>query len=333
VAVDSDVLIVTKQLAQWFPIRIYAREAQTMVDWCRLGDERFDEPFFSQTVLRCLRHPFNLAFRKQTPIEALPGCLAAEGRLEPSGFIFHLSRSGSTLVGRTLGALDGAFVISEPPPVDTILRASLPGANDETRAEWLRGLIGALGRRWQGNERRYFVKFDAWAARHVGLIARAFPGVPWIFLYRDPLEVVVSHQRQVTYFMSPDAAPSFFGIDVASAVRIPPFEYQARVLAQIMQDVLESNPEPKRLVNYNELPSAIWDRVAPLFGVVPTGAEVERMRALAGVDVKAPSQRFQPDAGMKWETADAALRAAVDRYARPLYEELERQRLLSRAGA
>lgn len=313
--------------AGWFPIRVYANGSQTMVDWCRLGDERFEHAFFGQTVSLCLRHPFNLAFRKQTPIAALGEREATDPGLEPSGSIFHLSRSGSTLVSRMFGALESNLVMSEPNPVDAVLRAPLPGADDETRVRWLRWLIGALGRRWGGNERRYFIKYDPWAVRYLPLFARAFPGVPWIFLYRDPVEVLVSQQRELSYIMLPIGAPSFFGIDLPSALLIPPLEYQSRVLARLCQAALDSGVGPERLVNYSELPSAVWTRIAPLFGFEPSDAEIERMRNAASVDAKEPTQRFQPDAAAKQREAGAAIREAADRWVTPLYEELERRRL------
>jgi hypothetical protein len=42
-----------------------------MVDWCYLGEKRFTEPFFDDTINRCLRHPFNALFRHQPPIRRL----------------------------------------------------------------------------------------------------------------------------------------------------------------------------------------------------------------------------------------------------------------------
>ena len=53
--------------------------------------------------------------------------------------------------------------------------------------------------------RDYFVKFDSWNTLDLALIRRAFPDVPWIFLYRDPVEVIVSHMRQRGSQMIPGA--------------------------------------------------------------------------------------------------------------------------------
>jgi hypothetical protein len=314
------------RFAGWFPIRVYGEGSQTMVDWCRLGEERFDDPFFAQTVGRCLRRPFNLAFRKQTPIEALEECEAAEPGLEPSGFIFHLSRCGSTLLGRMLGALDASLVMSEPHPVDTVLRAPLPGADEETRLNWFGSLVRTLGRRWRGDERRYFIKFDTWTVQQLPAVRRAFPNVPWIFLYRDPVEVLVSHEREQSYLMLPVSAPAFFGMDLVTAATMPPLEYRALILSKTLGAASE-HVSPEQLINYTELPAAAWERVAPLFGCQPSDAEIERMRAVAGIDVKRPEKAFAPDGAGKQREAPVEMRAAVDRWVTPLYRELERRRL------
>ena len=67
-----------------------------VVDWFRPGALRPVDPFFQDTLARAFRSPFNLALRRRTPIEALPRGLG------PSGFIFHLSRRGSTLCAQAL---------------------------------------------------------------------------------------------------------------------------------------------------------------------------------------------------------------------------------------
>ena len=100
----------------WVPIRVYGapgHPGQPFVDWCYLGTDAFIEPFFEDTIRRMLRRPFNLLFRHQTPIDALGEWHAAQPGLPPTGFIFHMSRCGSTLAARLLAALPRNVVISE----------------------------------------------------------------------------------------------------------------------------------------------------------------------------------------------------------------------------
>jgi hypothetical protein len=207
----------------WFPIRVYWDEGRPKVDWCRLGELRLEDPFFEQTVLRALRHPFNQALRLQTSLDLLCQAEKEQQGMRPDGLIFHMSRCGSTLVGRMLGALPGTLVISEPAPLDQVLRAKThdPEVTDEQRILWLRALVSALGQRWHGDEQRYFLKLDAWHTLDLPLIERAFPGVPWVFLYRDPLEVLVSHHREMSWMMAAANGPHLLGVTVPDAFRIP----------------------------------------------------------------------------------------------------------------
>src|SRR4051812_44629666 len=87
-------------LDNWVPLRLYDRDGRAMVDWAHVGGERFVDPFFEQTITRCLRHPADVMFRHQTPVETLRDLYEQRRGVEPSGFIFHMSRCGSTLLAQ-----------------------------------------------------------------------------------------------------------------------------------------------------------------------------------------------------------------------------------------
>ena len=156
-------------------------------------------PMFDQTIERCLRDPFRLLFWRRTDMDVLAEFVAASPGLEPSGFIFHLSRCGSTLVAQMLAASSEALVMSEPPAFDQVLRAPTfcPDLSPRDHVAWLRWMLSALGQRRKPDQSRFVVKLDAWAIVHWRLIRQAFPDTPCIFLYRDPLEVMVSHLADV----------------------------------------------------------------------------------------------------------------------------------------
>lgn len=299
-------------LEEWVPIRVHEREPP-VVEWCWLDGLGFDEPFFVQTVERAFRTPFSLLFRRETPIESLE---ALAPGLEPSGFVFHGSRCGSTLVSRMLASVAQHLVLSEPLPVDQVLRS--PAAEPE-RIRRLRAIVAALGRPRRGGERAYVLKLDAWNACSLGLVSRAFPGVPWVFLFREPVEVLASHFRQRGAHMVPGALdPALFGLGYDEIARMPAEEYCARVLAAIYRSALEHREGQAVFVDYRDLPGAIFDRIMDAFGLECSEAELARMRELARLDAKNPHLPFS--AG---ETnASPALREAADRWVRPLYEEL-----------
>jgi hypothetical protein len=312
----------------WVPIRFYWEQSVPLVDWCYIGARQFLEPFFNETVQRCLRTPFSLLFRHQTPPDVLGIRHDVRPGIAPTGFIFHMSRCGSTLVSQMLAALPGTVVISEASPIDAILRArfACPSLSDATRIDWLRWMLGALGQPRVGDERHFFVKFDSWNVTELPLIRRAFPEVPWIFLYREPIEVMASQFRRRSAHLVPGVVePALFGLDDSAATRMQPEEYCAHILARICEATLRHADHSALLVNYTQLPEAVPELLADFFRLDcgETGRASMRERAL--LDAKNPATPF---VGATANTLgrDALLRAA-ERELLPLYERLETRRL------
>jgi hypothetical protein len=314
----------------WMPIRFYWRDSSPFVDWCYRGAERLSDPFFDQSVERLLHRPFNLLFRRQTPIETLGALHDASPGLAPSGFIFHMSRCGSTLVAQMLAALAQNLVVSEPAPVDAVLRApfNAPGIGERQQVEWLRWMISALGRKGSDAEKHYFLKLDAWSVLQLPVIEKAFPGVPWIFLYREPIEVMVSQLRRRGAHMIPGVLePALFGMDAAAIFRMSPEEYVARVLAKICESALGHRArENALLVNYTQLPEAVYSHLPEFFKVTYTADELELMRRSARSDAKNPALPFADDSDAKQRAADESVREAARRFVAPLYARLEAAR-------
>ena len=196
----------------WSPIRVYETGGRAFIDWCYLGKDRFTAPFHDDTIENRLREPFNLLFRRQTPIEFLGEIDQRERGIAPTGFIFHVSRCGSTLVSQMLAALSKNIVISEASIIDKIVRAnhSFPNISIEQKAIWLRWLFNALARKRFDEEEHFFVKFDSWSVLDLPLIERAFPDTKWIFMYRNPVEVIVSNLREPGIQMIPGAIEAIF---------------------------------------------------------------------------------------------------------------------------
>jgi len=300
----------------WTPIRVHWRR-EPAVEWCWTDGLSFDDPFFAQTIERALRRPFSLLFRRETPLDTLD---ELEPGLEPSGFVFHVSRCRSTLVAQMLASVPQHLVLSEPIPVDHILGAVAPEAD---RVRWLRAMISALGRRRRGDERGYVLKLDAWHTRHLATIRRAFPSVPWVFLFREPVEVLVSQLRHRGAQMVPGAIdPAVFELDSDSIARMPQEEYCARVLAAICRAALEHRDEQALFLDYRELPGAVFERVLGAFGLECDAAERATMEAATRLDAKNPVLPFTAVRDAGDGEASYELRQAVERWVRPLYDEL-----------
>lgn len=310
----------TDDLAGWTPIRVSNGAHGLLVDWCFTEGVAFDDPFFDQTVERCLRHPFRLLFRRTTSIDVLGELVARGGARAPSGLVLHLSRSGSTLVAQMFAKRGDTHVVSEAGPLDTVMRA--PAAAD-LRAQWLRWTAAALRR--PGADRPYYVlKLDAWAVLELPLLRQAFPGVPWVFVYRDPVEVLVSQERHRGFHMMPSGLPpAAVGFDADQVASMSMTEYGAAVLGRIASAGAAAADDPLGLlVNYDELPTAV-ERIAAHFGIPVDERARTAMTSAAGRDVKNGVLPFADDRAAKQRAAGDELRSAVDRWVAQPYRQLE----------
>lgn len=287
---------------------------------------RFNEPFFDHTIDAALRLPFSTLFRPQTSMQMLEERYAISPGLEPQGFIFHMSRCGSTLVSQMLTALSNTLVISEAGSIDSILRLKFVDSSvtDRDRVDWLRWIVGALGQRHSGNEERFFIKFDSWTAIELPLIHRAFPSVPWIFLFRDPIEVLVSQLGHRGAHIVPGAIqPELFGMANDAVYQMRPEEYCARVLGCVCNAALTHHRDcPGMFINYRELPKAVADSIAPFFGLELSDADTDVLRRVALKNAKNPNLQFEDDSLAKRNNATDDMRAAVERWLAPVYDQL-----------
>ncbi|KAA0151220.1 hypothetical protein FNF29_04695 [Cafeteria roenbergensis] len=107
----------------------------------------------------------------------------------PAGFVFHEARVGSTLVSNMLQSLPNSTSYSESsPPMDFISRGlNLPR---EDRIQAFRVVVRAMGRVPYLNY--LFFKFQSGAVAHMDFVVDAFPDTPWVFLKREPVEVMAS---------------------------------------------------------------------------------------------------------------------------------------------
>ena len=304
----------TDTLAGWLPVRLELTDAEPAVHWLRCAGELDDSPPKFAGAVAKLRE--SGVARRVTPLSAIAS--ADLDRLAPTGFVFHLTRCGSTFVSNVLSALPDAVVIKEAEPIDACLRADV-AIPDASRSAWLVDVLAALGQRFAGHERRYYVKFRSWNVLRHELIRARFPDVPCVFFYRDPIEVLVSLLR---------AEPPWTVEVVPGVTQVGPskVEYYARVLAGFLERGLELADAGVPVVNFTELRSGRLVEVLGELGVPDT----PELRALIDhhgrVHSKDPSRAFVSDTAAKRSAASPEMHAAIDRWARGLYDALEAKR-------
>lgn len=269
------------ELASWTPIAIHLDDPTPSIDWADLGDLRFAEPFFDDTIERWTEAT-PTPRTVNTGLDALV-VLDQAPSLDPGGLIFHMSRCGSTLVTRLLQQLPHCVVVSEAASVNAVLQADAAIIDEETQARLLRLLIRALGRRRFGDERHYVVKLTSWNVSKLDLFRRAFPSAPLVWLQRDPAEVVASLLARPPEW--------HVGTPPENAATADPIDFYAHALSTFLQAACDAPPGTMSTIDYSELPDAVWTTIAPLFGLMPDADEIALMVAQA--------QYYSKDAGSR----------------------------------
>lgn len=307
----------------WLPARIVDSAHGPLVDWAYLGDDPLKDSFFDDSLRRATALPINRVFRHLTPLDAFIDD-APVGEAAPlHGLVYHMSRCGSTLVAQMLGALPATLALAEPGPFDAAVRLAmtrtdLAGARGQAL---LRAMLVALSR-GRGGAARCFLKLDSWHILAFPLIRAAFPQVPWVYLFRAPVEVLVSQMAMRGYQTVPALMPDgLYGIDDDDCAG--PEDLCARIFARYHAAALGALAGPGGIaIDYAGLPAALPDRIAPHFGLSLTSAERAALERAGQRDAKAPTTPFVPDGMRKQTAASTAARDAARRHLDALHARL-----------
>ena len=107
-----------------------------------------------------------------------------------------------------------------------------------------------------------------------------------------------------------------------------PAEFVARTLRRFCMTAAEAAREtPPGMflaVHYKRLPDAVWETIAPHFGIEVTEEDRERMRAESRFSSKkTDATEFKPDSEAKQEEATQTVRDLAKRFVAPAIEELK----------
>ena len=312
------------------PVDAVVVDGRPGLTWMNMSDVELKEPFFQQTVDRVrAEEPWRDA-NLFTQFDALLQLDQELARVQPAGFIFHSSRCGSTLVANACRALDDAIVLSEANPIDKLVARFITDCGDPVKESLysvlLRAVVNALAH--CDSEPRVFVKFSCCAVSELERIRRIWPDVPWLFLYRDPVETIVSNlatgpdwlideDRRILAHITgtTPAAISEMSLDELCARSIGSFYSTAHSLAN----------ENSMLLNYNQLSLT---NILDFFNVSPSAEELERISSGSRIYSKEASgaREFVPDADAKQNSASDRVRQLAEQFAMGPYELLERKR-------
>ena len=319
----------TINLKGWLPVDAVVVDKRPGLWWMEMTDVSLDEPFFQQTVDRVktkkrgeLFTEFDVLLQLEKVLESVP----------PTGFIFHSSRCGSTLVANACRAIANSIVLSEAPAIDKLIARFFTDVNKEwLYSVFLRGVVHALGQRRSGNEQHLFIKFACTSFAQIERITRIWPHVPWLFLYRDPIETIMSNIKSPPSWLLDDdwrVLASISGVSPNEVAAMSLEERCARSIGAFYSRAVALANDKSMLLNYNQLSVPVISSVLEFFNVSPSTQELEAIARASGVYSKEVSRTrpFEDDAGAKQKLASDLVREVAARWSNEPYQRLEEKR-------
>jgi len=303
--------------------------------WLDMHDVRLSEPFFQQSVDRFRReHPERQA--RFTEFHLLPQLEKSFDSIRPAGFIFHSSRCGSTLLANAGRSIPGSIVISEANAIDQLVARFLTDSEprEVKRAIYsalLKAVVSAFGQRITGQERHLIVKFSCCSTSELERITRIWPDVPWIFVYRDPIETIVSNLKTMPGWLLDEdrrILSAVIGEPVSAIGEMDPTELCARTIGSFYATARQLANRDCMLLNYEQLSLETLLNVLEFFGIAPTAEEEDEIAVAAQFYSKETTTRvFESDALNKRSQANDRVCEMAARWSYPQYAELEKTRL------
>ena len=282
----------------------------------------------------------------------------------PTAVIFHSSHAGSTLTSSILATSDPqhVHVYSEAPATQTALLACDNNVHCDAGAQekLIKDVFYLMGRMNRPQRpQSVFFKLSSVTARSIGVFRQALPSVPWVFLYRDPVEVLVSQLANYhdSSLLLPDKdVPSCLHerynpwqheqlLEVVQSqnrtvASLTAAEYCAAYVASLARSALMENAKPSSfwakhmLVNYEDLPFILWDRIIPELDYMsqPVSLRIDAMHGTSKLYYTAESlerigQPWQDDKDFKRGQATEDMKKAAQLFLDPLFAQLEAVRM------
>jgi len=291
--------------------------------WADLGDAPFKEWQYIFTI-KSLAEAGRITSAFRSSMDVLRQDQLFEDSLDPSGFIFHISRCGSTLFAKSLAQLDENIVINQGAPLQHGFWAYLTGdwrkpvSADAASLQMFRNLIRVMTRPRVPGVERAFVKFISWNVLYADFIQVAFPNVPTVFLYRSPSEVIASVKKATTAALTARGSlkGSFISdLSVGAQQVLSDTEYLAHCYAHYFKVVETASSSNISCFEYPEITAEnLPFLLRKGFNYCPTNTQLAAMRKQFLFHSKDDSQakRFADDSREKRAAVDAIDTALIE---------------------
>ena len=305
------------------------------VIWLDVGDYPYKEWKFRYATKNLIEKQ-GLSDCFTTDIEFLAReDIATKEQNNPSGFIFHMSKCGSTLMSRVLDQPDTQMVIKEPTPLHENLWQYLsnnwknPVKLTENNLRLIRNLIQLLGRPRLANQESYYVRFRSWNIAFVEEIQKAFPDTPTLFMYRDPVKVMASILNKPTTGLprlnDSGAAAFITGKSQAELKEMDALHYFTNFYKQYLHISL-SKMQNTHYLNYHQLNKQNLDQILhTAYNYTATESDLLLMQSQFDTYSKddTGTVRFTSDSTVKQKLVTPAMRNAAEKHLMDMYQSLE----------
>jgi hypothetical protein len=304
----------------WLPYRYQAKH--DLVNWLLPGGHA-TEPFFDEYISRCRQQLLNQIIQPCTSLAVAYEQANYLENIEPAGFIFHLSRCGSTLISGCFSELESTCVFSESPLLTELL------LDNHLMIEEQKNLLRAFVNLQAGvfsQHPKMIIKWNAWDIFRWDLIREIYPEVPVIFIVRDPIEILASHHRLVGRHMGGDITlVNFHPVFAASLVEDDTLDRQIQVLLGLL---LEMNKKLSvfntMLIDYQHLGEKILMAALDFFGCEPIESGLLKIQERMRFHSKSPGQMFVADTVVKQNCFTAKEQEKIRTQLMPAYNQLNK---------
>jgi hypothetical protein len=346
-----------EDLKGWTPVELHLSKQFQGVAWLNVGQAYFTDKRSTFTICRSWQNQ-NKPQPIWTPLDVLTTLQNISPGLKPKGFIFNVSKCGSTLLAKMLSSIPRNLVISEDGTINKSLMpnelmSQMGGFPEPSRSELFRGVISALGQPRLGVEENYIIRFSPFNILSLPFIKKVFPEVPWVFLYRHPLEVVVSDLIDLeSYRNIPELVRQILNLSALDITRMgPEYSHLAKQILDFSASEIATMSDEEflarrnraysqmayqyfdnkntLLINYDQLLSQSGlHQVINFFQLDVSDSEMTRMLDHLKFYSKENLQQkvYKDDRAYKQKIASQRVRDLIDRWAMEPYLKLEKMR-------
>lgn len=265
--------------------------------------------------------------------------------MKPNGFIYHETRCGSTLVSNMLASVPANRVWSESTGPWKVLHTCKDCPKDQI-VRYLRLVMSVMGRA-TGPVNRLFFKFQN--SESIEAYSAAFPETKWMFLFRDPVEVLMSRlgaQRVGMDGQKDEVEERLENLrrgregeaerrkKAANGNKERGLAKQLANLCKVAIDASEAYPGNGVMVDYLQLPDSLIDFVFPHhFGLniseeeknILVGASTQYSKAVIEVAERSKHEDdkvFVEDSEAKHNAANEIVKTVSNEILMPIYMRL-----------